>query len=69
MKKILLINGHPNPNCFVYGRPSVNQLKKSVIEFCGIKPVNVTNVGPVRSSKTGVREKWLQKIERLGEAV
>jgi NAD(P)H dehydrogenase (quinone) len=30
----------------MFGRPSVNQLKKSTLEFCGVKPVKVSYVGP-----------------------
>ena len=52
----------------VYGRPSVNQLKKSTLEFCGITPVKVTYVGPVRNSTIEFREKWLNKMERMGRA-
>lgn len=51
----------------VYGRPSVNQLKKSTLEFCGIKPVKVTYVGPIRNSNEAFRNKWLGKIEGLGK--
>ena len=50
----------------VYGRPSVNQLKKTVLEFCGIKPVKVTYLGPIRNSNDTDRKKWLKKIEQLG---
>ena len=28
----------------VYGRPSVNQLKKATLEFCGVNPVKVTYI-------------------------
>ncbi|WP_312395463.1 NAD(P)H-dependent oxidoreductase [Chryseobacterium sp.] len=52
---------------WVYGRPSVNQLKKSVLEFCGIKPVKVTYVGIVKTSDEVVRKKWLEKIQVLGQ--
>ena len=52
---------------FAFGRPSVNQLKKSILEFCGIKPVKVTYVGPIRNSDLSLRKKWLDKIENLGE--
>jgi len=52
---------------YAFGRPSVNQLKKSTLEFCGIKPVKVTYVGPIRNSTTDSREKMLQKIESLGK--
>jgi len=51
---------------FAFGRPSVNQLKKSVLEFCGVKPVRVTYVGPVKNSTEDFRKNWLRKIEKLG---
>lgn len=50
-----------------FGRPSVNQLKKSTLQFCGIKPVKVTYIGPIRLSKTEARAQMLQKITVLGE--
>jgi NAD(P)H dehydrogenase (quinone) len=49
-----------------YGKPSVNQLKKTVLAFCGIKPVRVTYVGIVKGSNEEQKNKWLQKIEKLG---
>jgi NAD(P)H dehydrogenase (quinone) len=52
----------------VFGRPSVNQLKKTVLGFCGINPVKVTYVQPIRNSKIEFRDKWLVKIETLGKA-
>lgn len=51
---------------FAFGRPSVNQLKKSTLEFCGIKPVKVTYIGPVKNTELSLRKKWLDKIEKLG---
>lgn len=51
----------------VYGRPSVNQLKRSTLEFCGIKPVKVTYIGPIRNSKMEFRSKWLAKVEGMGK--
>ncbi len=52
---------------FMYGRPSVNQLKKSTLEFCGIKPVKLTYVGPIRNSTQDFRSKILLKMEELGK--
>ncbi len=49
-----------------YGKPSVNQLKKSTLEFCGIKPVKVTYFGIVKTSDEKTRNKWLKKAENLG---
>lgn len=51
----------------MYGRPSVNQLKISTLEFCGVKPVKVTYLGIIRDSKDEQREKWLSKVKALGE--
>lgn len=50
----------------MYGRPSVNQLKKSTLQFCGVSPVQVTYIGIVRNSKENQRTKWLTKVENLG---
>lgn len=49
-----------------YGRPSVNQLKKTTLEFCGVKPVKVTYVGIIKTAEASQREKWLQKVYNLG---
>jgi len=51
----------------VYGNPSVNQLKKSILEFCGIQPVKVTYIGTVRNSTDEQRKKWLEKVLSLGK--
>ena len=50
-----------------YGNPSVNQLKKSTLEFCGIKPVGVTYVGIIKTSEARQREQWINKIYQLGQ--
>jgi len=51
---------------FAFGKPSVNQLKKSTLEFCGIQPVKVTYIGPIKNSNETDRKKWLEKIDRFG---
>jgi NAD(P)H dehydrogenase (quinone) len=50
----------------IYRQPSTNAIKKLVFEFCGIKPVGTTTIGPIRLSKDGFRENWLKKVEKLG---
>jgi len=49
-----------------FGKPSVNQLKKSTLEFCGIKPVKVSYIGPIKNSTIAFREKCLEKVEKFG---
>ena len=50
-----------------FGQPSVNQLKKSTLEFCGVKPVKVSFYGPIRNSKDEERAKMLKDVEKLGK--
>ncbi|MEC4114414.1 NAD(P)H-dependent oxidoreductase [Myroides pelagicus] len=52
-----------------FGRPSVNQLKKSTLEFCGVSPVKVTYIGIIRSSKEEQRARWLEKVKNIGRAL
>lgn len=35
--------------------------------FCGIKPVRVTTLGPIKSSNNKKRQGWINKIEKLGQ--
>ena len=51
----------------IYGRPSVNQLKRSTLLFCGISPVKVTYLGIIKTSDATKRDKWLHKIKQLGQ--
>ncbi|GAA0878364.1 NAD(P)H-dependent oxidoreductase [Algoriphagus jejuensis] len=50
----------------MFGRPSVNQLKKSTLEFCGVSPVKVSYIGIVKTSDEKMRDSWLGKMEKLG---
>ncbi len=50
-----------------YGRPGHNAIKKSVLEFCGIKPVKISSIGPVKHSKDRKRKAWLNNVQKLGE--
>ncbi|MBL0738380.1 NAD(P)H-dependent oxidoreductase [Flavobacterium sp. GN10] len=49
-----------------FGRPSVNQLKKCTLEFCGVKPVRVSYIGIIKGSKEEQRKKWLEKVYNFG---
>lgn len=46
--------------------PGHNAMKKGILEFCGVKPVKVTTLGPVKTSSNDKRQKWLRKAEQLG---
>lgn len=49
-----------------FGRPSVNQLRKSVLQFCGIRPVRVSYIGIIKTATELRREKWLQEVHKMG---
>jgi putative NADPH-quinone reductase len=51
---------------WLYNAPSVNQLKKTTLEFCGVKPVRVTQFAPVKGSKAETRDRWIEKVYQLG---
>lgn len=53
----------------VFGRPSVNQLKNSILKFCGIKPVKLTYIGIIKTSSPELRNKWIKKVAQLGLAL
>lgn len=46
--------------------PAINQFKKGTLKFCGINPVKVTYIAPIKNSSSGYREKWLNKVSLLG---
>lgn len=50
----------------VYRQPSNYAMKKLTLQFCGIKKVKITNIGPIRLSKESFRVKWISKIENMG---
>lgn len=50
-----------------FGRPSVNQLKKSTLEFCGVKPVKVSYFGIIKTADAATRQQWLNKARQLGQ--
>lgn len=47
--------------------PAINQFKRGTLEFCGINPVHVSYISPIKDSSLEFRTKWLSKIEKLGE--
>lgn len=50
----------------VYRKPGHNSMKKSILHFCGVKPVKITSLGPIKNSTNLKRKNWLKQIEKLG---
>ena len=49
--------------------PGHHQMKKTILEFSGIKPVAITSFGSVKASDKAKRDKWLTTAHDLGRAV
>jgi putative NADPH-quinone reductase len=49
-----------------FGRPGHNTMKKTILQFCGIKPVRITEVGPLKNSTDEKRQQWIAQIRALG---
>lgn len=52
---------------YLFGAPSVNQLKSRILKFCGISPVRVDYFGPVGSSTEEKRKAFLEEIYNLAK--
>lgn len=50
----------------VYRMPGHNQMKRTILEFCGIKPVKINSFGPVKNSNASTRQKWLTTAYEFG---
>jgi putative NADPH-quinone reductase len=46
--------------------PSHSAMKKLTMNFIGVNSVKITSIGPLRLSKEDFRQKWLEKVEKLG---
>ena len=46
--------------------PGHHQMKKAILEFCGIRPVQVHSFGPVRSASADRLALWVEKARQLG---
>lgn len=51
---------------WVYRMPGHNQMKRTILEFSGIKPVTISSFGPIKGSSQQKREKWLAQVNAQG---
>lgn len=46
--------------------PAINQFKKGTLQFCGINPIKVSYIAPLKDSTEAFRVKWLARVKKLG---
>lgn len=47
--------------------PGHNSMRRAILEFCGLQPVRIKSLGPMRKSTEKQRLKWLQDMKRYGK--
>lgn len=53
---------------FIQGDPTARSLVRSTLKFCGLKPVDMTRIGPVHTSRPEQRQRWLARVSEQGQA-
>ncbi len=51
---------------WVQHQPGHRQMKQSILEFSGIRPVHVHSFGPVVKSSAAKRAAWVERVRMLG---
>jgi len=51
---------------WVFHRPGHNQMKRTILEFCGIKVIKISEFAPIKGSSQTQREKWISLANELG---
>ena len=51
---------------WIYRRPGHNEMKRTILEFCGIKVVKISEFAPIKGSSQQQREKWIAIAKDLG---
>ena len=52
---------------WIYNRPGHNEMKKTILGFCGIKVNRISEFSPIKGSSQEKREKWVIIAKQLGE--
>ncbi|WP_028634273.1 NAD(P)H-dependent oxidoreductase [Pseudomonas parafulva] len=50
---------------WIYRMPGLHQLRKTTLQFCGIRPLRTLTFGPVLGANAQRREAWLKQAETL----
>lgn len=51
----------------VYCSPAHHQMRKTILEFTGIRPVKITSFGPIRYSDDSRRARWLNQVNEFAK--
>lgn len=54
---------------FIYHSPGIRALSLATLRFCGIQPVKVSRIGPVKPSTLAQRNRWLEQMRDEGAGI
>jgi NAD(P)H dehydrogenase (quinone) len=54
---------------WVVRMPGHNQMRRTILEFCGIKPVKISSFGSVKGSTPEQRSAWLSDVKKFASRV
>lgn len=63
---IVTLNTPPLLYRLLFRRAGHITMKRSILQFCGISPVRISDIGPMRSATQARREQWLAQARALG---
>lgn len=66
---IVTMNTPPLLYKLIYKDRGIKLVKDMTLGFCGIKPIKVTKLGPIKDSNDSKRAEWLEQIKALGRAL
>ena len=52
----------------VYKDAGINQIKRTILQYCGISPVKVTRIGRVKDAAETRKQAWLAKARKFGRS-
>jgi putative NADPH-quinone reductase len=64
---IVTMNTPPWFYRWVFGQPGHRTMKRTILGFCGIRPVRITELGPIKDSTAEQRAKWLERVRTLAK--
>lgn len=63
---IVTLNTPPLLYRLLFRRAGHITMKRSILEFCGIAPVRITDIGPMKNASADRRGKWIEQVQALG---
>ncbi|MHB8346387.1 MAG: NAD(P)H-dependent oxidoreductase [Acidiferrobacterales bacterium] len=66
---IVTMNSAPFIYRWVFGEPAHKTMKRAILKFCGVSPVRITAIGPMRAASKERREAWLENVRKAGRAL